>query len=232
MDDLRRKAGGTVRKRQPYGSKSPEGKAIDALKAERAKGGRIRNRPGAKGGAFYVPNTEIKIVANALRERGELTWEALHKGLRERGWSQSYIDHPSTKEYFDVYLSPAGAVKVAGKGQERGDIGAPSSALSAGACLVLVSCMLLWALLGNPPYPFYQFMRWSVAGTCLYAGYVVFQLHRAFAPVSVVLLGEAGTYIVGNFKRQDWELVNLATLIVMLLTIVSLFIGARRFRSL
>lgn len=83
--------------------------------------------------------------------------------------------------------------------------------------------MLLWAMFGDPPYPFFGVMRWSIAGVTLAAAIVTFLASQRFLPVCLLLLAIGGIHAFGKMEREDWPIYNFVAF--ALLAIVAIFMA-------
>ena len=95
-----------------------------------------------------------------------------------------------------------------------------------GASLVAIS-MLLYALLGRPPYAFYGLLRWGVAFACGISAWLLFDINKRNLPVCIVLAFLAGVFLVGKMHRADWAFFDWSAIGSLLIAMVVLGLNVR-----
>jgi hypothetical protein len=88
--------------------------------------------------------------------------------------------------------------------------------------------MLVWPLLGNPPYGFYAPMKWVVAFASCAGAWAAWEISRALLPLSVVLVASGGLEFFGKMRRQQWVPFNWASLLLLALAASICLIAAAR----
>jgi hypothetical protein len=68
----------------------------------------------------------------------------------------------------------------------------------------MIIVMLLWAILGHPPYGFFTALKFSVATVSVVGAWAVFQIHKMLFPLSGSLCILAMIFLFGHMKREDW----------------------------
>lgn len=102
---------------------------------------------------------------------------------------------------------------------------APES-LGALGVAVVCSVLLLWALMGTPPYAFFTALKWAVAISNVYVVWVLFKQSRALAPICLVLLTLALIHMFGRMRREEWAFFNWSE--IAALAVAALVLLVRR----
>jgi hypothetical protein len=88
---------------------------------------------------------------------------------------------------------------------------------AAGVSLVCI-LMLLWPLLGRPPYGFFTILKLSVALGSGYAAYSLWNMSQKFAPLCLLLVGSGALHLFAKMRRPDWFPFNLAAILLFALS--------------
>jgi len=92
----------------------------------------------------------------------------------------------------------------------------------AGIALV-VALMVLWAIVGHPPYSYYSVMKLAVAVGSGFAAYSLWRITPLLAPFSFILLAIAMLHVFGQMRRHEWLPFNWAA--VMALTVTAILLA-------
>jgi hypothetical protein len=79
---------------------------------------------------------------------------------------------------------------------------------------VVCALMLLWPLLGHPPYAYYSFMKLAVAGGSVYLAYTIWELNVRFAPLCLLLLVSGGIHLFAKMRKNEWVPFNWGAVIL------------------
>lgn len=71
--------------------------------------------------------------------------------------------------------------------------------------------MLLYALLGDPPYSFFSILKLVVSAACGVTAAMLWRSSKWFLPLCVVLLALGWVELTGKMRRSDWVPYNWAT---------------------
>lgn len=99
-------------------------------------------------------------------------------------------------------------------------------------CLVSVA-MLLTALFGKPPYPFFAYLKWTVGLTCILSAWHLVASH--FWVIAVPVAASGLVQMFGSFSRSDWTIPNWITITLLLIVAIVQAVGlsiAGRLRKL
>lgn len=97
-----------------------------------------------------------------------------------------------------------------------------------GVTCLLAAAMIMWPLLGNPPYGFYAPMKWVVAFGSGAGAWAVLSISKALLPLSVLLVASGGVEILGKMHREQWAPFNWASVILLTLGAAVCFVAAVR----
>jgi len=96
-----------------------------------------------------------------------------------------------------------------------------------GASLLAVA-MLLYGLLGRPPYAFFGLLRCAVAFACGLAAWSLFDVSKRYLPVCLVLALLAGVFLVGKMHRADWAFFDWCATACLLVAVMVQGLSIRR----
>jgi hypothetical protein len=88
--------------------------------------------------------------------------------------------------------------------------------------------MLAWPLFGEPPYGFYAPMKWVVAFASGAGAWAVWQLSRAWMPLSVLLVASGGVEFFGKMRRDEWVPFSWASMALLAACAVVCFVVATK----
>ncbi len=103
-----------------------------------------------------------------------------------------------------------------------------ASLVGCGLSALIASSMLAWPLFGNPPYGFYEPMKWVVAFASCAGAWAVWNISRAFLPLSVLLVASGGVELLGKMRREEWVPFNWASLILLVCAGIVCLVAAMR----
>lgn len=103
----------------------------------------------------------------------------------------------------------------------------PESIGAVGVAAVAI-CMLLWAIFGSPPYAFFGVLKWVVAAACLIEARSAWNLHRATAPLGLVLLATGAVHVLGKMRREEWVFFNWAAVAALAVAALLILLLPRR----
>ena len=75
----------------------------------------------------------------------------------------------------------------------------------------VATVMLMVAVFGHPPYPFFGYMRWIVVAACAGAAWLLLSNSGWMRVVGVVAASSGLVEGFAHFRREDWVLPNLIT---------------------
>lgn len=90
---------------------------------------------------------------------------------------------------------------------------------------VVCCAMLSWAIFGEPPYGFFDVMRWTVAAGLVWSGWLLYRCSAVLVPFSLLNLGVAALHLLGELKRDQWVPFNWAAIGALVLASVVLVIA-------
>jgi len=91
-----------------------------------------------------------------------------------------------------------------------------------GLLAVVAAVMLLWPILGRPPYAYYMPLKWVVATASGASAWAVFVLNRAFLPLTVLLVASGAVELLAKMRRADWFIFNVASIALLVIAAVIL----------
>jgi len=91
---------------------------------------------------------------------------------------------------------------------------------------LLCASMILWPLLGNPPYAYYALMKFCVAAGCAYLIAILWRLSPLFAPLMLMAGGVAAVEVFGKMRRAQWVPINWAQIAALVVIALALTIYA------
>lgn len=86
-----------------------------------------------------------------------------------------------------------------------------------GLLAIVAVAMLLWPILGRPPYAYYLPLKWVVVAASVTSAWAVFVLNRAFLPLAVLLIASGGVELLASMRRADWFMFNVASIVLLVL---------------
>ena len=78
-----------------------------------------------------------------------------------------------------------------------------------GLC-TLGELLLLYALIGNPPYPIYSALKVTVVPATGTGAWALFEQSKRYLPISIGLLLIGGIHLFDKMRRRDWATFNWA----------------------
>jgi hypothetical protein len=93
------------------------------------------------------------------------------------------------------------------------------------------AAMLAWPLFGNPPSEYLGPMKWIIAGIFGFVALEVWQISRAFLPLSILFVISGLIGVFGDMSRSEWKPFHWASLGLLTIAGLVCLISAAKART-
>jgi hypothetical protein len=105
------------------------------------------------------------------------------------------------------------------------------SVVTLGIACFAGAAMLAWPLFGNPPSEYLGPMKWIIAGIFGFVALEVWQISRAFLPLSILFVISGLIGVFGDMSRSEWKPFHWASLGLLTIAGLVCLISAAKART-